>query len=400
MTGKVARRKRHTPQVPALLLILSLFCHVLPVYAEQDATKQEHKLYETGIQKLQSGIKIHLGKLQIAGQQEFDLLAEIERLDQQLSLQQVRLEVMQERRDSQKELLVVKLRELEEARINIVKVKEHLQVRLRSYYLAGKTSFLNVIFSTRALPDLMLFNDSFKRLLDYDRALMDRYRQAIDQLTLATEAHERESELLDEFIGNAVTLQENLDRLLAEKRGLLKKVKTEKVLHEQALRELRKAEADLEETLVAMQQGQDFDEQGFALEKGKMPPPVSGALIRRFGDTEDDKVMNGIVIDAPNGAEIRAIAVGRIIFSGYRRGYGNMVIIDHGMDYYSITARMEKIKSRPGNKVSTGDVIGFAGDIATLFDQGVYFEIRHDTEPEDPLAWITLQGLSDKAPPP
>ncbi|MHB8810300.1 MAG: murein hydrolase activator EnvC family protein [Desulfobulbaceae bacterium] len=397
MMREVASRKRLSPQILAVFLILS---QCSPVLAPKDAQAQQRDRYENSIQKLKSGIEIHLGKLQIAGQQEFDLLGEIEHLDQELSLQKVRLEVMQERRDSQKELLVVKLRELEAAKTNITSVQEHLQVRLRAFYLTGQTTILNVTFSSRTLPELMLFSDSFKLLLDYDRTLIEKYRQAIDQLTLATEAHEKESALLDEFIANTVTQQEKLDGLLAEKKVLLKKVKTEKVLHEQALKELRKAEADLEKTLVTLQQEKTFAEQGFVQEKGKMVPPVSGMIVRRFGETQDDKVINGIIIDAANGAEIRAIAAGRIIFSGYRRGYGNMVIIDHGMDYYSITARMEKIRSRPQNKVNPGDVIGLAGDIATLFDKGVYFEIRHNTEPEDPLAWITRQGLTEEAPPP
>lgn len=398
MMSEIASRKPMSPLALALVLILSQAGPALAAKAAHaQSERQQAKQYETSIQRLQSGIDIRLGKLQIAGQQEFDLLGEVERLDQEFSLQLVRLKVMQERRDSQTELLTVKLRELEEAITNIVKVKQHLQVRLRAFYLTGKTGILNVAFSTRTLPDLMLFTDSFKRLLAYDRTLIDRYRQSIEQLTLATEAHRQESALLDEFIAGAVEQQQKLDGLLTEKKGLLKKVKTEKVLHEQALREMRKAEADLEQTLAVMQQEKSFDEQGFVQGKGKMAPPVSGTLIRRFGETQEDKVISGIVIEAGNGAEISAIAAGRIIYSGYRRGYGNLVIIDHGMDYYSITSRMEKIKSQPKDTVNAGDVIGYAGDVATLFDKGVYFEIRHNTEPEDPLNWITMQGLTGQA---
>ena len=396
MMRDVASRKPMSPPALALVLILSQAGPTLAAKAAHaQSAQQQIKQYETSIQRLQSGIEIHMGKMQVAGQQEFDLLGEVERLDQELSLQQVRLKVMQERRDSQMELLTVKLRELEEVKANFSKVRQHLQIRLRAFYLTGKTGILNVTFSSRNLPDLMLFSDSFKRLLAYDSSLIDKYRQAIDQLTLATETHKQESELLNEFIANAGAQQQRLDVLLTEKKELLQKVKTEKVLHEQALRELRKAEADLEQTMAAMQQEKSFDEQGFVQAKGKMVPPVSGTLITRFGETREDKVINGIVIEAGNGAGISAIAPGRIIFAGYRRGYGNLVIIDHGMDYYSITARMEKIKSLPKDTVSAGDVIGFAGDIATLFDKGIYFEIRHNTEPEDPLVWLTMQGLTE-----
>ena len=125
---------------------------------------------------------------------------------------------------------------------NKAKVKEHLQKRLHSYYLMGKTGILNVTFSTRTLPDLMLFNDSFMTLLDYDKVLFDQYRETIDQLTQARDAHEKESILLNEFIANAVKQQQELDILVVEKRQLLEKVKTQKILHEQAVKELKKAE--------------------------------------------------------------------------------------------------------------------------------------------------------------
>ena len=395
-----ARRKLLASRVLAFFFLLGQTTPGLAVNAEPGQQREQD---EANIQKLKSGMEIHLGKLQIAGQQEFDLLGEIEKFDQELSLQQVRLEVMRERRDSQKELLAVKLRELQAAKASSAGVRQHLQVRLHAFYLTGKTGILNVAFSTRNLPDLMFFNDSFKRLLEYDHALIVKYRQAIEQLTQATEAHERESALLDDFIAKAKAEQEKLDAILGQKRELLKKVKTEKTLHEQALREMRKAEADLQASLASMRQEKTAlppPDQGFVLNKGKMAPPVSGALLTRFGAKQDDKVVTGIVIDAANGAEITAIAAGRIVFAGYRRGYGNMVILDHGGDYYSITARMDKLKSLPGNRVKAGDVIGVAGDIATLFDKGIYFEIRHDSEPEDPLSWITMQGLTETGPSP
>ena len=71
-----------------------------------------------------------------------------------------------------------------------------------------------------------------------------------------------------------------------------------------------------------------------------------------------------------------------------------MVIIDHGMDYYSITSRIEEISVKEGDIVEEGDVIGTTGNIATLFEKGLYFEIRHGTQPVDPLEWISREGLT------
>ncbi len=351
--------------------------------------------HQSDLEKLQRGMKIRLGELQVIGEKEFNLLDQIEQLDKSMSLQKIRLDFMVERLNTQEELLVIKKRDLQIAEQNKIRVKNHLEHRLRSFYLMGRTGVLNVAFSSRTLPDLMLFNDAFMTLLDYDKTLFDTYRDSIEQLTQATDAHEKESILLNEFIASAVEQQEELDVLLEEKKALLRKVKTQKTLQEQALTELKKAEEDLSNTLAKLQQKRDYTLKGFVLNKGKMPPPVKGKLLSRFGEIKNSEGLEtgrsqGITIDARDGADIKSIFAGRIIFAGYRKGYGNMVIIDHGMTYYSITSRMEKINVKEGQSVDGGEVIGIAGDIATLFDKGIYFEIRNDTEPLDPLEWIAL----------
>ena len=351
---------------------------------------------ELNLEKLQSGMKIYLGKLQVIGEQEFNLLDQIERLDKSLALQKIRLDVMVERLNSQEELLVIKKRDLTFAQRDKKKVREHLEKRLRSFYLMGKTGVLNVTFSTRTLPNLMLFNDSFKTLLDYDKMIFDEFRKSIEQLTLARDAHEKESILLNEFISNAVEQQQELDSLLDEKRELLEKVKTQKILHEQAIKELKKAEVELRNTLIKLQQKRNYTIKGFVLNKGKMAPPVQGKILIRFGESKEGADLvtgrsQGITFDAPNGAAIKAIFAGKVIFAGYRKGFGNMVIIDHGLGYYSITSRMENIRTKEGHVVADGEIVGTAGDIATLFEKGVYFEIREDTKPLDPLEWILLE---------
>lgn len=370
--------------------------------AEESLTKKYDipiKRYEQNIQKLQSGIEIHLGKLQVSGEKEFSLLGDIESIDKKVALQKIRLNVMEERLKSQKELLLIKIRDLRETQKNKDRITHHLQERLHAFYLMGKTGVLNVTFSTRTLPELMLFNDSFQRLLAYDKALVEHYREAIAQLLLAKEGHEQESALLDEYIKDAREEKIALDTTRKEKAHLLHRVKSEKVLYEQALKEMKTAESDLHQSLTEMQEKKTYLLQGFVTKKGKMHPPVAGHVVSMFGSPVGDKknpaaTALGVTIDAEDGAPLQTIFAGKVVFAGYRRGYGNMVIIDHGMDYYSITSRMEKISVKEGDIIDEGAVIGKAGDIATLFEKGLYFEIRHGTEPVDPLDWISKDGLT------
>lgn len=352
---------------------------------------------ESNLEKIEQGMQMHLGKLLVVSEKEFDLLGQIEKIDRNLRLQRIRLDIMVERLNNQEELLALKKQNLEEAEINKKRVRNHLEKRLHSYYLMGKTGVLNVTFSSKTLPDLMLLNDSYKTMLGYDKRLFEKFRVSIEQLTQARDAHEKESILLAEFIDKAVKQQQELDSLLVEKRDLLERIKTQKILHEQAIKELKKAEEELRLTLIRLKRERDDAQKGFLLNKGSMPPPAKGKLLTKFGETSTEGLStgaaNGITIEVPDGSAIKSIFYGQVLFAGYKKGYGNMVIIDHGLDYYTITSRMEKIEVKEGQEVKKGDIIGIAGDIATLFEKGIYFEIRQGSTPLDPFDWITKEGL-------
>ncbi len=389
---------------PVLIMVLSSFTLYHPTTASaEDRLVEKYDIpierHEKNIQKLQSGIEIHLGKLQISGTKEYSLLAELESIDNTLALQKIRLQVMKERLESQKELLIIKIRDLKQAEKDKVIVRQHLQERLRSFYLMGKTGLLNVTFSTRTLPELMLLNDSYKSLLEYDHQLLEKYRKTISQLILAKESHEKESTLLDNYIGHAREEKIALDSIRDEKEQLLMRVKTEKGLYEQALKEMKAAEMDLQKSLAILQDKKTYLEKGFVMSRGNMVPPVFGHIISHYGAPLDDtkrpgELARGVTIDAQNDSQVKAIFAGKVIFSGYKRGYGNMVVIDHGLNYLSITSRIEKLNVKTDDIVEEGDTIGIAGDIATLFEKGIYFEIRHNNEPVDPLEWIGTEGLT------
>jgi septal ring factor EnvC (AmiA/AmiB activator) len=102
----------------------------------------------------------------------------------------------------------------------------------------------------------------------------------------------------------------------------------------------------------------------------------------------------GIELQAPDNTKIVAVNAGEVAYAGYLRGYGNTVIIDHGFNYFTITSRIEKILVNKGQKVKAEEPIGMAGSTATLFDEGLYFEIRYNHQSLDPLLWLNPNRLS------
>jgi septal ring factor EnvC (AmiA/AmiB activator) len=126
--------------------------------------------------------------------------------------------------------------------------------------------------------------------------------------------------------------------------------------------------------------------------KGSLPWPVKGPVVAGFGRRKHPRfdtytVHNGIEIAAPPGQEVHAVHEGTVVFAERFRGYGLMVILDHGGKHHSLYARLSDVAVSPGQKVAAGDVVGTTGS-GSLEGPGIYFEMRTRGRPEDPLDWL------------
>jgi septal ring factor EnvC (AmiA/AmiB activator) len=127
--------------------------------------------------------------------------------------------------------------------------------------------------------------------------------------------------------------------------------------------------------------------------KGRLALPVRGELGNRFGSPRSDggPAWKGLFIVARPGDEVRAIAGGRVVFADWLRGFGNLMIVDHGGAYMSLYGNNETLYKRVGDEVRGGDPIAAVGNSGGNADSGLYFELRHQGKPVDPLAWVELR---------
>lgn len=129
----------------------------------------------------------------------------------------------------------------------------------------------------------------------------------------------------------------------------------------------------------------------FAKLKGRLGAPVSGTIAARFGSRRGDgPTWKGMFIKAPEGAEVRAVAPGRIVHAAWLRGWGNLVIIDHGGEYLSTYGNNSAMLKRVGDMVKAGEVIASAGNTGGNEESGLYFELRHRGRPFDPAGWVNF----------
>lgn len=128
--------------------------------------------------------------------------------------------------------------------------------------------------------------------------------------------------------------------------------------------------------------------QQFAALRGKLRLPLKGTVMGKFGaQRAEGTSWKGVFIKADSGLPVKAVASGRVVFADWLRGFGNLIIIDHGGGYMSLYAANESVLKRVGDQVQAGDAIATSGNSGGMGDSGVYFEIRQHGRPLDPLVW-------------
>jgi murein hydrolase activator len=127
--------------------------------------------------------------------------------------------------------------------------------------------------------------------------------------------------------------------------------------------------------------------------KGRLRLPVIGELMNRFGGQRQDSGLSwkGLFIAAKPGREVKAVAGGRVVYADWLRGFGNLLILDHGDGYMSLYGNNESLLKQVGEEAKAGDTIAAAGNSGGNPDSGLYFELRFQGKPFDPIPWVTLK---------
>ncbi len=133
-----------------------------------------------------------------------------------------------------------------------------------------------------------------------------------------------------------------------------------------------------------------FVGKAFATLKGKLKLPVKGELSGKFGAQREDGGLTwkGLFIRAEEGQPVKAVADGQVVYADWLRGYGNLVIVDHGTGYWSLYGHNESLTKQVGDSIAAGEAIASVGSTGGAVSSGVYFELRQDGKPFDPMRWV------------
>ena len=363
--------------------LLALLCLVAPAAAQP--TPASERLRK--VQERRKGLEQELQKLR---QQEKSLLGEVERLELEVRLRGEQLREVQLDLQRTNEQLDATLRRLREIERKVEASRPVLAGRARALYKLGELSYVRLLLSVDQPSDLFRGYRLVTQL-----ARRDNERFAVFRADMKAEAAARAE--LEERTAKALALRADVEQarhaLDAERRRktqVLTQMVEKKENHAQYVQELQEAESKLGQMI------EGFETADVALPvavfRGSLPWPTPGKLKVPFGRRKDPKfdtytVHNGIEIDAPVDAPVTAVHEGTVVYADRFLGYGLMVVLDHGNKHHTLYARLGDVAVQNGQRVEAGAPLGAVGSPG-LQGSGLYFEVRFQGKPEDPLEWL------------
>lgn len=369
------------------LLPLALFALLATPVAGQDEVAQQ----QAQLDKLSREIKQRQAKLSEAQVAKDGLMAELRRTDKAISDSAQSLKRQQQALTESEATLSELEKRQGELETRQRQQRDQLAAQVRTAWMSGGQDH----------TALLLGNDdpaTLERMLVYYQYLNQARIDALDALKVTASElasviaeqqteRDRQADLLKQQEQERVRLaqrQKDREAALAKLERQLKRDSNQLALMQEDREVLERAIA---QALEALARNAELD--GLADSKGRLPWPTKGSLSKGFGSHREGQLKwNGWLLKAPAGREVKAISAGQVVFADWLRGFGLVVVVDHGEQYLSLYGHAQALLRQVGDTVKPGEVIALTGSSGGLQQPGLYFEIRHRGRAIDPRPYL------------
>jgi septal ring factor EnvC (AmiA/AmiB activator) len=291
--------------------------------------------------------------------------------------------------------------EIETVKADILRVKsrverqkEWIRRKLRVMQRFGSsTDTLTVLLTAGDLSEMMRTWKYLESITLYEHKVLGDYRdnlKSLDEKNAKLQSLRAELQLNSERVK---TKESELAERKKSKEILLSSVRKEKASHQKMLAELHEASRRLLDLIRESSKTDSYSATGFSKLKGRLPWPVNGQVAIPYGSQKDPQFdtpvfRNGVHIRTNSAADATSVHSGKVIFAEWFKGFGQLVIVNHGGGYHSLYGNLSEIFSHVGDIIKENQVIGKVGTSGILNAPGLYFEIRYKGKPLDPTQWL------------
>ena len=321
---------------------------------------------------------------------EKSLLGDVERLELEVRLRTTQLREVRLVLRLVNERLDATVAQLGTLEAEIEKMRPVLRRRARELYKLGELSYLRMLLSVDRPSDLI---SGYRFVATLARRDNERFSRFKTHMTAAAAKHQQlelETQQALQLQAEVRNARRRLDADRRRKTALLREIVERKETQAAYVAELKEAEAQLESLISGLANADVRIPIGAF--RGSLRWPAEGPVRSRFGRRKHPRfdtytVQNGIEIAAEEGGLVRAVHAGKVVFADRFRGYGLMIVLDHGGKHHSLYAHLGEASVSIGDEVAAGAPIASVG-ASGLSGAGLYFEMRRSGKPEDPLDWL------------
>ena len=381
---------RHMPRLWPLLALLTALL-ALPAYAAS-----ERQLKEAELKQLRERIVSLQQAMQQVRNRHDQLQQELRHSEQAINrLNRNILELDAREQDTRQRVDSLRTRQqgLEQT---LIGQREYLAGQVRAAYAMGRQETIKILLNQEnpaTVGRVMTYYDYLNKARTQRIAELSDTIHELDQVRSALDSElARLRQLRNQRETERLALAENNE----QRQQVLAKLQQELQSQDQRLSHMQHNEQQLAQLIRALVEALDDiprdigREQAFASLRGKMKLPTSGPIVASFGSSRNLGKLNwqGLKIAAPAGQEVRAVSHGRVAFADWLRGYGLLIILDHGDGYMSLYGHNQTLLKEVGDWVNRDEIIAATGDSGSDPRSGLYFEIRKDGRPIDPIRWV------------
>ncbi|MCD6517008.1 MAG: peptidoglycan DD-metalloendopeptidase family protein [Candidatus Aminicenantes bacterium] len=274
--------------------------------------------------------------------------------------------------------------------------KQAVEKILVALYKLGKIDYFELMLKVNDAAGFLIENKHLTLIARHQEKKISEYLYTLDELNESlSEAEKKKKEIKALVLSSE---QKNQELISQEKRytSLINRINSNKESYQKTIKELQERSEQLQnlmEKILKNPSSIPVNLIPMYEKKGSLPWPIQGKVISSFGLKRHPKFNtitknNGIEISPGGNSVVKCIHPGIVVYTDYFQGYGNLIIIDHGMSYYSLYGHCSSFIVSKGDAVNSGQPIAIVGDTSSLSGKSLYFEVRYKTKPLDPLKWL------------
>jgi septal ring factor EnvC (AmiA/AmiB activator) len=384
----------------ALLLALAALAFPLPRPVSQaEASKPQNVAeFEQRLTRINAQIKDLKARLDAEARKETSILTSLARInlnksivERELAAQNVELE------RGRAELAGIQA-EIRTIREGIDRERDAMERTLATLYKYGRVDFFQFLVRARDIETYASESKHLALLARGQDQIVAGYLDSLERLRTAESALESKQTELATMARAAKLKRQELETEARKNATMVQEIRQNRTTYNQALKELSESAEELRRLLdKIISQEWTLPAAWVPLyeRRGRLPWPIEGRVITAFGFERNPNfktvVMNqGVEISpGPGKSLILAVHPGKVVYADYFQGYGNLLIVDHGMTYYTLYGHCAEFLAAVGDMVQAGQPLAVVGDTGSLKGECLYFEIRYKTKALDPLQWLS-----------